>query len=63
MQGRNKRGRRKKTGVDTAMFGVVMAAAAMDMRRFRTSCMAGFEDSNLQRYDAFRATLDCRRLV
>jgi len=45
------------------MYGVVMAAAAMKLRPFRTSCKAGLEDSNLQGYDAFQAISDCRRLV
>jgi len=45
------------------MFGAVLAATAITLRRFRTSCKAGLEDSNLQGYDAFRATSDCRRLV
>ena len=63
MQGRNKRARWEKISVIAAMIGVVVAATAMNLRRFRTSCKAGLEDSNLQRYDAFQATSDCRRLV
>jgi len=63
MQGRNKRAKSKKTGVDAAMFGVVLAATAMNMRRFHTSSKAGLQDSNLQGYGAFQAISDCRGLV
>jgi hypothetical protein len=62
MQGRNKRTKSKKPSVDAAMFGVVTAATAINMRRFHTctSCKDGLADSNLQGYDAFQAISNCR---